>query len=63
MSAGRRCACGEEYTLIGETILDCLYCFTRNNAEQNVETLILRATLGIWNEPMVRKEAIANVYR
>lgn len=51
------CHCGETLTVLGGTLLECLGCFAKNMADHNVETLILRARLGIMAKPIQRKGA------
>ena len=48
------CECGEMFTLIGGTILECEACFSRNMAEFTMETLILKASLGIMSVPITQ---------
>jgi hypothetical protein len=48
------CTCGQELTVIGGTILECLTCFSRNMVEHNVSSLILLASLGVMREPITR---------
>lgn len=52
-----RCECGETFAVLGETLLACLACFSRHMADHTMETLILRARLGIMAEPIQRVTA------
>lgn len=46
----------ETFTLIGETVLECLSCFNANTADHDTATLILRASLGIMREPIFKPQ-------